>query len=303
MILETQQRGKIKRRNVQIFPLLVVLFVDKSRAIELRTRSALPSNITLQTHFNTGNIPNSAAFISEGKIVVGLPTSLQVYDSSNGGGGESVNCSGLLKISVAGERIYALRNIDNTKVVKLFSADLQKSSDLFTAPTGVNHISGTEDYLLVANTETKVLSVYDLDGEFQLEVKLPETTNIQTILALKDGTVVVSVGASVSRYRIGGNADPVWTCAGMTNVTAMCQDMASGLVICGESNYPDLRYLSLEGLYRAFLYRASLVGHWLQGYYRTVCIAELSIYHSLVITQDGMWLLLYFNAMQLAKLM
>ena len=223
----------------------------------MRTRSALPSSINTQTYFHIGNIPNSATFISEDKIVVGLPNSFQVYDTSNGGGGGSVNCSGLLKISVAGERIYALRNIDNTKVVKLFSADLQKNSDLFTVPAGVNHVSHTEDYLLVANTETKVLSVYDLDGEFQLEVKLPETTNIQAILALKDGTVLVSVGASVSRYRIGGNADPVWTCAGMTNVTAMCQDMASGLIICGESNYHNLHYLSLEGLYSTSLYRAS----------------------------------------------
>ena len=170
-----------------------------------------------------------------------------MYNVNNASSSGSVNCTGLLRIAVSGERIYALRNIDNTKVVKLFSADLQKSSDLFTVPAGVNHISATDNYLLVANTETKVLSAYDLDGEFQLELKLPETTNIQAILALRDSTVLVSVGASVHRYRIGGNADPVWTCTGMANATAMCQDTASGLIICGNNNQYTLNFVSMEG--------------------------------------------------------
>lgn len=181
--------------------------------------------------------------------MIGLPTSLQIYDPSTGALSTPVNCTGLLKVAVTRNKVFVLRNIDNNKVVRVYSADLQTSSDLTTVNNGIVYLSATDRHLVLANVETKSLTFYDLDGDQQLEFQLPQNKNIRDLLALYDDTVLVSEGPSVSRYRIGQAAEAIWTCSGLNDVVSMYHDVQSGMIYCGKSNTMTVALLTLQGRY------------------------------------------------------
>ena len=188
------------------------------------------------------------AHITGGKVVFGFSDSLKIFNMDDQTMTCSVTCTGLVNMAVATNKIYTLRSIDNKKLVKQFFADLTESCDLFTVPAGISLMSATDDdYLVFANNDTKTLTLFDLAGKSHLELHLPKEITIKAVFAIGDGTVLVSGGSFVSRYLIGGNRGPVWTCTGMPNVTAMCRDGLSGYIMCGNSDQCKISFLSLEG--------------------------------------------------------
>ena len=187
---------------------------------------------------NLESIPISIAHITGGKVVFGFSDSLKFFNMDDQTMTCSVTCTGLVNMAVANDKIYTLRSIDNKILVKQFSADLTESCDLFTVPAGISLMSATDDdYLVFANNDTKALLLFDLAGKSRIELHLPKETTIKAVLGIGDGTLLVSGGSVVSRYLIGGNRGPLWTCTGMPNVTAMCSDGLSGYIICGNSDH------------------------------------------------------------------
>lgn len=207
----------------------------------------MPSRFVYRHHANCSSVPNSVEVLGDGKCVIGLASSLQIYDPTTGTLSSAVNCTGILQVAVYADKVYTLRNIDNSKEVRVYSADLQSSQDLTTVHNGVTNLSATEHHLVLANTETKTLSLYDLNGDQQLDFQLPQMKNVSGLLALRDHTVLVSEGPCVSRYRIGRSAEAIWTCSDLGNVVCMCQDTRSGIIYCRSSASMDVNILSLQG--------------------------------------------------------
>lgn len=81
-------------------------------------------------------------------------------------------------------------------------------------------ISATDDdYLAFPSNDTKALILFDLAGKSRIELHLPKETTIKAVLGIGDGTLLVSGGLFVSRYLIGGNRGPLWTCNRIPDVT------------------------------------------------------------------------------------